>query len=267
MTQTIRISLPGYNALTDTNLDHYALYADQDNVLIKEKTRGSFTITGNGSQVIQTIAHNLGYIPLFLVYVYDLDFYLGINKWKLLAHNSAGASVPPYLAVADTTNLYVYNFLAASAGAIAFKYFIFYDNVVGSSGITLTESSSVIKVSKQGFDAVTEKDPNNLIFHSDLNTFKILKEGNGTINYTVDGSYAINHGATISNPTSYMIFVKFPDGKTSFLPGKGVIYSYDSSFNIHDSYIDTTQIGMYIEGTGSSTSLPYKYYIFETPLS
>lgn len=261
---SIRVALPGYNAETDTNLDHYALYTDQDNVLIKEFQRGGFDIIGDGTEKIHTITHNLGYVPLFFVYVYDTQAVYNNNEWKLLAHNTAGASVPPYIAVADTTKLYVYNYLNAT---ISFKYFIFYDNVVGSSGITLTESAKVIKVAKSGYNALTEKDPNNLIFHSDLNTFKILKEGNGTISYTVDGIYTFAHAATIANPTSYMVFVKFPDGYTSFLPGKGVIFSKDSNWNISESYIDTSNIGMRILGTNLNTSLPYKYYIFETPLT
>jgi len=33
MSQTIRVSLPGYNALTETDIDNYALYADSDNIL------------------------------------------------------------------------------------------------------------------------------------------------------------------------------------------------------------------------------------------
>lgn len=267
MPNVIRVALPGYDALTDTNLDHFALYTDQDNVLIKEFTRGSVSITGNGTEVIETIAHNLGYVPFFLVYVFDTASAFNDNKWKLLAHNTAGASVPPYIAVADTTNLYIYNFLAAAEGAISFKYYIFYDNVVGNSGVNINESPQVIKIAKQGFNAKTEKDPNNLIFHSDLNTFKILKEGTGSISYTVDGNYSFNHNADISNPSSYMVFVKFPDGYTAFLPGKGVIYAKNSAYNIHDSYIDSTQIGMYIEGGGVGATLNYKYYVFETPLT
>jgi len=276
MKNVIRVALPDpnnpgqtYDAFTDTNLDHFALYTDEDNVLIKEKTRGSFDIVGDGTGTTQTIPHNLGYVPFFLVFVLDTQatapaWAATNNKWKLLAHNTAGASVPDYIAVADSTNLYITNFTAAT---ISFKYFIFYDNVVGSSGISITESEDVFKIAKQGFDAKTEKDPNNLIFHGDLNTFKILKEGTGTINYTADGVYTFAHGASISNPSAYMVFIKFPDGYTSYLPGKGVIFSRDSAMNIHDSYIDTTNIGMYIDGDGSPHSLPYKYYIFETPLA
>ena len=39
MGNVIRVALPTYNALTDTNPDHFALYSDQDWVLIKEFTR------------------------------------------------------------------------------------------------------------------------------------------------------------------------------------------------------------------------------------
>jgi hypothetical protein len=267
MTQTIRVALPTYDAQTDTNQDHYALYADQDNVLIKEFTRGSVSITGNGSQVISTITHNLGYIPFFLVYVFDTQALHNPNKWMLLAHNTAGASTPPYLAVADTTNLYIYNFLAAAAGAISFKYYIFYDDITGGGSPAITESAVAQKVSKQGIDALAATNPNNYIFHSDLNTFKILKEGNATINYTTDGVYTFAHGATLSNPTSFLVYMKFPDGKTGVLPGKGFLFSYDSSFNVSETYIDTTNIGMYIAGPGSAQTLTVKYYIFETPLS
>lgn len=262
MTQSIRISLPGYNALTDTDLDHFALHTDSDNVLIKEFTRGSVDVVGDGSEVIETIAHNLGYIPFFLVFVYDTQSVNNNNKWKLLAHNTAGGSVPDYIAIADTTNLYIYNFVAAT---ITFKYFIFYDNVVGSSGITLSETNPVLKVAKQGYDVLTEKDPNHLIFHSDLNTFKILKEGSGSISYTTAGVYSFNHGLSLTDPAAYALFIEFPDGKVALMPGKGQAHSYNSVYVISDSYIDTTQIGMYISGSGSNT-FNYKFYIFETPL-
>lgn len=265
---TLRIALPGYDANKDTNLDHFALNTDEDNVLIKEKSRGSFTITGNGSGVTQTIPHNLGYVPFFLVYVFDSSSVINNNEWKLLAHNTAGASVPSYIAYADTTNLYVINFLAGAAGPISFKYYIFYDNVAGSSGVKLKESRRVIKIAKSGVNALSEKDPNNLIFHSDLNTFKIIKEGNGTINFSgTAGTYTFNHNSPIANPSAYLLFIKFPDGYAGLIPGKGLLYAKNSAYFIFEAYIDATQIGMYIGGSAVANTFSYKYYIFETPLT
>jgi hypothetical protein len=272
MTWTTRISLPGYDALTDTNLDHFALYADQNNVLIKELVRGSIGILGNGSGLTVGIAHNLGYVPFFLCFVLDTQatapsISATNNKWKLLAHNTAGASVPPYTALADSTYLYITNYLAGEAGTISFKYFIFYDVFVSGSTPSFTNTGEQISISQSGHNVLTDTNPNDYIFHSNLNTFKILKEANANISYTTDGVYTVAHGASISNPSSYLVFMKFPDGKTAVLPGKGVIYSYDSNWFVTDAYIDTTNIGMYIQGTNMATTLPIKFYVFETPLT
>ncbi len=260
----LRAALPGFNAETDTDPDHFALFTDEDYVLIKEFTRGSVGITGDGSEVIETIPHNLGYIPLFFVYVLDINH--SPTKWKLLAHNTAGASVPPYIAVVDEDNLYIYNFLAAAVGEVQFKYYIFYDDISNSGAPEIVESDKVVKIGKQGVDVSTSLNPNDYIFHSDLNTFKILKEANVDISFTTDGDYTFAHDADIADPTSFLVFVKFPDGKTGVLPGVGVLFSFDSNYNISHTYIDETNIGMSIIGSAPAT-LHVKYYIFETPLS
>lgn len=260
MTLRARISLPTYDALTDTNPDHYALFADQDNILIKEFTRGSGSIVLNNGTPPYTIAHNLGYVPFFLVFVFDTSVLP--NKWKLLPHYAGGASVPPFAGLADTTNLYLYNYY----GTTTFKWYIFYDFIVSGTP-TFTHTGEQLAVSKSGVNVLTDNNPNDYIFHSSLNTFKILKEANVNISYTVDGVYTFNHNASLTNPTSYMVFMKFPDGYTALLPGKGIVYSKDSNWNVHDTYIDTTQIGMTISGTNMATTLPLKYYVFETPLS
>lgn len=107
MGMTMRVSLPGYNAGTDTNLDHFALYADADNVLIKEKTRGTMT-TG-------TVGHGLSYIPLYMAYDYDGVF----NTW-VYGDNIYNATPRAY----STTSL-----IRITSGGTA-QYFIFYDRQV-----------------------------------------------------------------------------------------------------------------------------------------
>jgi hypothetical protein len=112
----IRVALPGYNALTDTNPDHFALYSDQDWVLIKEVLRGSGTIGLNSTA---EITHSLGYIPFFLVYgevasnEYQASFSYNIyGGWRVYA---------------DTTKLYINNFYSATY--THYRYYIFYDDV------------------------------------------------------------------------------------------------------------------------------------------
>lgn len=117
MGQVIRVSLPTYNALIDTNPDHFALYSDQDWILIKEKARGSVSISGGGSS---TISHNLGYIPFVLVFSNG-----SLSEWISLIGNSWSGS-DGYFDV-DTSNLYIYNTIA---GGITAKYYIFYDQII-----------------------------------------------------------------------------------------------------------------------------------------
>ena len=115
MGMTMRVSLPGYNALTDGTIDHYSLYADSDNILIKELTRGTQSNSG-------TITHSLGYIPVVFGWVNNG------GTMQFLSGNDAGAAFSQTIDV-DTQNIRLNN---NSGGTYTFNYFIFYDQ-----GITL----------------------------------------------------------------------------------------------------------------------------------
>lgn len=261
MGNVLRTALPGYNALTDTNLDHFSLYTDQDNILIKEKTRGTFArATGT-----ETIAHNLGYVPDFRVFVDDQASAFVRYGWKAVAARHSAFLAPNFTAEADDTNLYVTNNSGVSCD---FIYYIFYDNQVGTSGITINESEKVIKIAKSGINADTSLDPNDYIFHSDLNTFKVLKEGTAAITYTSDGDYTINHGLSLTNEASFDLFLEFPDGYTVKCAGENYVYSRDQQWTVIDAIITTTQIKFTLDRiSGSDTAITAKYYIYETPLT
>ena len=124
----------------------------------------------------------------------------------------------------------------------------------------------MIKVAKPGYNAETDTNPDHFIFWSKYNTFKILKEGNAQITYTGDGRYAISHNLLSYSPTSFMFFIKFPDGYTLPTVGTGFIKSHNANWEIYDVYIDETEINMHIKRiAGANTVLNSKYYIFETP--
>jgi len=115
VSQTIRISLPGYNALTDTNIDHFILFADSGQVLIKEFLRGSLDILANDQGYVN---HALGYIPFAVVYIDDgSDFYFvsGVKGSK------------DFELQIDTNNLEIWN---DSGSTITAKYYIFYDQMI-----------------------------------------------------------------------------------------------------------------------------------------
>jgi len=118
MGQTMRVSLPGYDAGTDTNLDHFALYADTDNVLIKEKVRGTSTLANGATG---TIIHSLGYVPTTLAFVQS-----SAGRWAQVLSDPVGTYSKAVMA-GDGTNIYLTNY---SGGTATFKYIIFYDQQI-----------------------------------------------------------------------------------------------------------------------------------------
>ncbi len=255
----MRVSLPGNNALTDPNLDHYALYADQDNFLIKEFTRGTANIAAGGTL---QIAHNLGYIPFFMVF-YSID--ANGTAWQgVPAYQNNGVSVPLNVATSDTGTLTITN---NNGSSNPFQWFIFYDNFTKNAG-SITSSKQTIRVSKQGQDVLNSNDPNAFIFHSDLNTFKIVSEGTVALNYTGGTAFQTlswNHNANLGTPTAHMLFVKFPDGYTTIIPGHGLVYSYDSNWRAFGLQITPTQMSFSVAGTGNA-NFTGKFYVFEAIL-
>jgi hypothetical protein len=115
MAQTMRVSLPGYNALTEANIYRYSIYADSDNILIKELARGTETVANTTTE---SVAHNLNYIPFYLVYgLIAAGRYRIVNSYNLFSD---------WRAYSDDDNLYIEN--QQSAVYTTAKYFICYDN-------------------------------------------------------------------------------------------------------------------------------------------
>jgi hypothetical protein len=118
MSQIFKVALPGYNALTDTNPDHFALYVDNavDYILIKEKSVATISIN---SSSYTNVPHGLGYVPFCLVFVETSS-----GVWRKIF--SRPIDVSGFYFEVDSTNLTIYN---DSGSAKNFSYHIFYDNI------------------------------------------------------------------------------------------------------------------------------------------
>jgi len=116
--QVFKVALPGYNAETDTDPNHFSLYVDQsvDYVLLKEKSKATVNIANSTTT---TIPHNLTYVPFCLVFV---ETSAGVWR-KLFSVPLSGYGA--WFEINDT-NLLLKNF---SGGAKNFAYHIFYDNI------------------------------------------------------------------------------------------------------------------------------------------
>ena len=131
--------------------------------------------------------------------------------------------------------------------------------------------SNQIRVAKSGKNVLTSTDPNDFIYDSSYNTFKIIETG--TQDFTITGVAAREYERTIShsvgNASSFVLFVQFSDGKTTFvLDGNSVSFSgtsvegYVRAANISSSVITFTVYKPYAD----AMSINVRYYIFETPL-
>lgn len=112
----IKIANQGINALTNTDSKNFSLYIDGsvDHVLVKEKTRGTSTVSAFSTQ---SVAHGISGIPIYVVIVNTGSYY----QWLYGNQNSNG-----YRTWADTTNIYFRN---AAATSKTFTYIIFYDQL------------------------------------------------------------------------------------------------------------------------------------------
>lgn len=114
MGYTMRVSLPSIDALTNGTIDQYSVYADSDNILIKEFSRGTINIA---NLALGTVNHNLGYIPLTFVFAKNG------GSQAFLAGGDANSSFPATYTVGTGNVVITNNF----SGTKTFNYFIFYD--------------------------------------------------------------------------------------------------------------------------------------------
>jgi len=127
--------------------------------------------------------------------------------------------------------------------------------------------AQIMAVSKQGKDVLTATNPNDFIFHSSYNTFKIKSEGilssqSVTANPT---TFTVAHGQ--SGIPGVFAFAKFPDGYVTLPGGKerADAWPVDRYFAVE---VDNTNLYlMFYKGSSANYSVDIKYYIFEVPVT
>lgn len=261
---TIRVALPGYRVDTDTDPDHFALFGDEDWVLIKEKERGSVTVA-NGSS--QTITHGLGYVPMVFVYGQ-----LQNDEWTQIFGDSTELSA--YIDVTATT-LVIHNSYAQSK---QFKYYIFYDRIVAPGLMQKSMrylvsgedpgAHPVLAVAREGVDAINSLNPNDYIYHSDYNTFKVISSGLYEPLVTHDAGileFRVAHGKEYR--PFVLAFMKEESINEVTTPGN-ISGSAGSYLEFVSCSADYTDIIFRIVNRSLTTDLTahIRYYILEVPL-
>lgn len=127
-----------------------------------------------------------------------------------------------------------------------------------------------IRLSKSGYDAKTETNPNNFIFHSAYNTFKIVKAGSGSVtvtaNSTEDKSISHNYGTRVG----FIVFFKHPNNRVACMGGLTDDSSSSSDLAIRNippiSNSANTITFTVSNSAGTDKTLYYQYYLFEIPV-
>jgi len=127
-----------------------------------------------------------------------------------------------------------------------------------------------IVITKAGYNALTESDKNNYIFHSDYNTLKIISEGVITAQTVTANptTFTLEHGR--SYIPAVMAFIKYPDGYVA-LPRGIPRDTTDTYLGVANSrYWKVEMDATYIyficyKGTTANYNVDIKYYIFEAP--
>ena len=124
--------------------------------------------------------------------------------------------------------------------------------------------TQIIAVSKATKNVLTATDPNDFIFHSSYNTFKILAEGT-LLAQPVDAdpkTFTLAHGRGVI--ITCFAFVKFPDGFVAMareVPRSGERERYC------ELEVDATNIYfVFYKGGTANYNVDIKYYIFEAPI-
>jgi len=127
--------------------------------------------------------------------------------------------------------------------------------------------TQVIKVSKAGIDVGTATNPNDFIFDSEKNTFKIISSGTTSQAITTDpGTITVAHSQ--SAVPAIFALAKFPDGFVTLPNGIERAGTVPGDPFQRRWIVEVDATNMYFifnKGTAANYTPTVRYYIFEAP--
>lgn len=129
--------------------------------------------------------------------------------------------------------------------------------------------SNKIIVAKTGFNALSETDPNNLVFSSDYNTLKYFMSGMITLNWTDDNTlYTQIVPHDLGYIPFFIAYVQFAGSATlhAIVPDNQQTIA---GRNYRNVYADTSNLIFAVQqnqGTGLAHSINFYYKIFKNNL-
>ena len=212
MAYGIRVARPGYNASTCADFE---TAFDSRYPNLKIAFQGAFTTTSStSSQTVVT--HNLGYAPVFWLYVKDK---YGTNNITL-----ATTGYSQFFRI-NSTNL-IYD--GGLADVIEIYYYIFYQRIDQSAQGTVTADYG-IRVAKSGFDATTAS-PKDLAWSSEYPSPIIQKMATGTT--TTASQTTVSHGLNYYPQYFLYFYDVFSDSRWQVVFNSFYLESYATTTDI-----------------------------------
>lgn len=121
------------------------------------------------------------------------------------------------------------------------------------------------KISKPGYNALTETDPNNLVISSDFGTLKY--HISGTVQLAVSGSSietSVTHG--LGYIPFFVTYYKNPALTTRFSQTPEVFESLPSNYSYIESYADSTKVYFTVHTNTLNATVTFHYKIYRNNL-
>lgn len=124
--------------------------------------------------------------------------------------------------------------------------------------------SAKLVISKAGFNALTETNPNNLIFSSDYNTLKYY--ASGTLSLAVSGSSvetSVTHN--LGYVPYFTVYHNTPTDPAKFSMTPFAFEGF-GFYTYIDAYADTTKIYFAIQTNAATATIDFYYKIYKNDL-
>lgn len=257
---TFRLARPGIDARTATNPNDFIFNPEWNTPKIVKEASVSPTLGTTASETFYNLAHGLNYTAFPSGFVKFADNYVG-----LIGSKARGVGFYSTALRVNTTNMrFGYNNFTGGNYTPTFKYLAFEIPLAGTPSIADPGGNRII-ITKTGFDARTELNPNNKVFDSQFGTIKYFSEGIDTI---------VNPAGTPAANTSLVNEVVLSTHNLGYYPYFGGNFEYsvddpgkvylmplsfaDAGFwEYHTIYVSTTQIIYRTEVGNSFGGIPY----------
>lgn len=268
MSNQFRIAKLGKNALTATDPNDFIFHSSYNSPMVVGENTHSPTLGTTASETFTNKTHGLNYTPFTYGFCKFANNRVGLPGTKASNVNFWFTNVG-----IDSTNVkFGYNNFTGGNYSPTFKYLATEIPLSGTPSITDPGGNRLV-IAKDGYNALSETNPNNKIYDSQFKSLKYYLEGTKTINVP-SGSDPVYYEETIVTHSLgyYPFFTAVADISSSGYKFVMPIVFSDAGFENYDFIYATTTALLYRSernspyGTswpGYSIEIKYKVFSFD----